>query len=233
MKPTSHILQGLSQIFFPHICPGCASDLINSSQLLCLRCISDLPLTDFSSHRCNPIEKIFRGRVAIVNATSILYFTKGSGLQHLLHQLKYNGRKEIGVFFGEMMGNLLIDSGLYADVDALVPLPLFSAREKKRGYNQAKVICNGISAVMQIPCVDDIIIRKSSTETQTHKNRIERWQNIEGKFALIDPLRLKNMHVLLVDDIITTGATLESCAAELIANGIKVSIATLAYTLST
>jgi ComF family protein len=226
------MVHSFSHLFFPHTCAGCGSDLVGQPQLLCLECMSQLPFTDFTGHAGNPVEKIFHGRVPVEHAMSLLYFTKDAILQHLLHQFKYKGKKEIGLFFGRMMGAVILESTDYNGAEVLVPLPLFAAREKRRGYNQAAVLCEGIAEITGYPVLKHAVTRIMATETQTHKNRVERWQNIEGKFALTDPGALEDKHILLVDDVVTTGATLEACAAALLRNGgSKISIATLAYTL--
>ena len=152
-------------------------------------------------------------------------------MQNLLHQLKYKGKKEIGLYFGRRMGEAFAASERHKEIDALVPLPLFFKRERKRGYNQAAVICEGISEVTGLPVLNNVITRLKNTATQTHRNRAERWENIEGKFELINKEEIEGKHVLLVDDVLTTGATLEACGSELLkASGLKLSIATLAYT---
>jgi ComF family protein len=231
MIAAKEIVHSLSHLFFPHTCAGCGSDLLNADQLLCLQCSSNLPFTHFDLYSNNPIEKIFFGRCNITNAMSHLYFTKDSSLQNLLHQLKYKGKKEIGFYFGRMMGNAIVHAQRFSDIDALVPVPLFASREKQRGYNQATVLCEGIAEVLKIPVLKNILVRTNATETQTHKTRIERWQNMEGQFELKNKTFINDKHVLLVDDVITTGATLEACAQEILtAEGTKVSIATLAYT---
>ena len=172
-------------LFYPHICTGCGSDLLPDKNLLCLKCINDLPHTNYAQHANNPIEKIFWGRIPLVAAHSEFYFAKESLVQHLIHQLKYKGNKDVGYLAGSMMGDLLLQSGRFNGVDALVPLPLFSAREKKRGYNQAAILCEGIAQALQVPVLNTAVERVRSTETQTRKNRVDRWQNIEGKFQLI------------------------------------------------
>lgn len=183
-------------------------------------------------HAGNPVEKIFWGRLPLASASSYTYFTKQSVMQRLLHELKYKGRKEIGLYFGRRMGELYRLSSRYNDIDALVPLPLFFKREKKRGYNQASVICEGMSETMGIPVLRDIVIRKKKTSTQTRMNRAERWANIDGKFEVINESRAAGKHLLLVDDVLTTGATLEACGLELLKiKNIRLSVATLAYTL--
>lgn len=190
-------------------------------------CIANLPETNFEIHPGNPVEKIFRGRLKIEQGTAQYYFTKESLVQRLMHQLKYKNNKAVGRQLGRLMGESLKKSGRF-DVDVLVPLPLFPARERKRGYNQSAVLCEGIKESMNIPVLNDVITRPQFTETQTKKGRIERWKNIEGKFALIKPDVIASKHVLLVDDVITTGATLEACGAELLkAENVKLSIATL------
>lgn len=232
MNTVKNIVHGFSHLFFPHICAGCGNDLIAQEQLLCLLCINHLSFTGFESCAGSPLERSFWGRVSINEAMSLLYFTKESILQSLLHQFKYNGKKEIGYYFGRMMGNAMRESERFKDIDALIPLPLFAPKEKRRGYNQSTIICDGIAEVLQLPVFKNVVLRTTATETQTRKSRIERWQNINGKFEVSDLLPLCNKHILLVDDVVTTGSTLEACAIELLrAENTKVSIATLAYTL--
>lgn len=231
MNLIKEITQGLTHIFFPHICTGCGSDLINEGQLLCFHCLNKLPLTHFQLFANNPVEKIFWGRAAIESASSQYYFTKNSMLQQVLHQFKYKSKKQIGIYFGNMMGKALYESNRFNSVDALVPMPLFASREKKRGYNQATVLCEGMASIMKVPVMENVIERIIATTTQTQKNRIERWENINKKFALKNKINLYNKHLLLVDDVLTTGATLDACANELLqAENVRVSIATLAYT---
>lgn len=224
------IIDSLLHLFFPHTCAGCGTDILHRDQLICLHCIDRLPQTGFHRYADNPVEKIFRGRLPVACATSLLYFTKSSVLQHLVHQFKYNGKMEIGRFIGQRMGETLREASRFGMVDALVPLPLHAARERKRGYNQSGILCEGMAEVMQLPVLKNIITRKSATETQTRKRRTERWSNISGRFELLKPEAIKGRHILLVDDVITTGATLEACGQEIITAGeAQLSIFTMAY----
>jgi ComF family protein len=223
-------INSLLHLFFPHSCAGCGSDVVEHNQLLCLQCIDRLPHTGFHRYAGNPVEKIFWGRLPIFCATSFLYFTKSSLLQHLVHQFKYNGRVEIGQFIGRRMGEALREASRFENVDALVPLPLYASRERKRGYNQSRVLCEGIAEIMQVPVLKNVVARRTATETQTHKTRTERWANIAGRFELLQPEAIRGKHILLVDDVITTGATLEACGQELMAAGdMRLSIFTMAY----
>lgn len=230
MQLLKEIKDSLLHIAFPHVCEGCGSDLLEEDQMLCVRCLSSLPKTEFHLHANNPIEKIFWGRLPVTYATAQFYFTKESLIQHLMHQFKYKHNKQLGLYLGNLIGYALASSYRFLKLDALVPLPLFPSKEKKRGYNQAAVLCDGIAEVLEKPVLKNVIRRTIYTDTQTKKSRVERWQNMEGKFELMNADTINNKHVLLVDDVITTGATLEACGSELIkAENIQLSIATLCY----
>lgn len=214
-------------LLFPHVCTGCGNDILNEESVLCMRCIDAMPETNFEIHPNNPVEKTFWGRLPLVGATAQFYFTKESLMQHLMHQFKYKRNKELGLQLGRIMGDQIKKSGRF-EADALIPLPLFPAKEKRRGYNQATVLCEGMAETMNIPVLDKAIIRPQHTETQTKKGRIERWKNMEGKFILSNPDTIRSKHLLLVDDVVTTGATLEACGNELLKAGdVKLSVATL------
>lgn len=225
-------LHPLLHLFVPHQCAGCSSDIMSRQQVLCIHCINRLPVTSFHNYPDNPIEKIFWGRMAVTAAASYLYFSKESILQHIVHEIKYKGNKELGFFMGRKMGEALLHSQRFKDIDALVPLPLFAARERKRGYNQAFVLCQGMGEILSLPVLNKIIRRHTSSETQTNKNRIDRWLNMQGKFELLHSDAISGKHILLVDDVITTGATLEACGQELLtAANTRLSIMTMAYTV--
>jgi ComF family protein len=230
MIDLKEIKDSFLHLLFPHVCSGCGSDIINRENTLCMRCLAEMPETNFHLYINNPVEKIFWGRLPVVSATAQYYFTKESLMQHLMHQLKYKGNKELGRQLGRLIGNDLQQTNRFNEVDALIPLPLFPVKEKRRGYNQATVLCEGIAEVMKTEILKDVIIRIQHTETQTKKGRMERWQNMEGKFELVRPEKIQNKHVLLIDDVITTGATLEACGQELLnASNTKLSIATLCF----
>lgn len=232
MKPIQEIGYGLMHLFFPQVCAGCGTDISGAGTTLCFSCLHRLPLTRFGNWEGNPVEKSFWGRIPVEQATSLCHFTPGSLIQQLLHGLKYKGDRDTGLFLGGMMGRSLQSSGRFETLEALVPLPLFSARERRRGYNQATVLCEGIAAATGLPVLDRAVRRVTATDSQTHKNRIERWLNMEGRFELTNPAEVQSKHLLLVDDVITTGATLEACGRSLLsAAGVRLSIATLAYTL--
>lgn len=217
-------------LLFPHVCNGCGNDILSERSELCMRCIAEMPETNFHAYANNPVEKIFWGRLPLVSGTAQYYFTKESLMQHLMHELKYKGNKALGKQLGRMMGDDLTQTDRFTSIDALIPLPLFPAKEKRRGYNQATILCEGMAEVMKIEVLKDVIVRRRHTDTQTKKGRIERWQNMEGKFELIKPADICHKHILLVDDVVTTGATLEACGHELInADEVRLSIATLCY----
>jgi ComF family protein len=192
-----------------------------------------MPLTRFEYYPANLVEKIFWGRVEIMAATAFMYFTSGSAVQHSLHLLKYKGKKEIGIYFGRKMGEHLKQSQRFQNCEIIIPLPLFADREKKRGYNQSAMIAAGIAMQLDIPVIPDAVIRTKKTATQTHKSRIERWENMRSTFKIRDPRKILGKHILLVDDVVTTGASLEACALTLLTlPGTTVSIACLAHTVS-
>jgi ComF family protein len=230
MQSLKEIFNDTLHLFYPHICAGCGSDLLEEHNMLCLHCINNLPHTNFHQQANNPIEKIFWGRISLIAAHSEFYFSKESLIQQLIHQLKYKGNTAIGIYLGELMGKSLLTSNRFNTIDALIPLPLYPDKERKRGYNQAAIICNGMSAVMNVPVIKNNVIRQRYTDTQTKKHRVERWQNVAGSFVVKDERKLRNKNLLLVDDVVTTGATLEACGASIAAiEGIKLSIATVAH----
>ena len=230
MQSLKNIFSSTLHLFYPHVCTGCGSDLLQQDNLLCLRCINNLPHTNFAQHNNNPVEKIFWGRIPITAAHSEFYFSKEFLIQHLIHQLKYKNNTAIGFYLGELMGKTLSNSNRFNNIDYLIPLPLYPYKEHKRGYNQATIICNGMSDVMNIPVLNGNVIRQKFTETQTRKHRTERWENVEGSFKIKNAELLKGKNILLVDDVITTGATLEACGSIVLqTEGIKLYIATLAH----
>jgi len=226
----AEIKNSLLHLAFPHVCESCGTDILDNNHLLCLSCVANMPVTNFHLHPNNPIEKIFWGRLAITHATSQYYFTKESMMQHLMHQFKYSGNRELGLYLGKLMGEMLANSNRFLHIDALIPLPLFASKEKKRGYNQAAVLCEGISSVLNKPVWYDVVKRKTSTETQTRKGRVERWANMENRFQLINTHKIEGKHIVLVDDVVTTGATLEACGKELLkTENTLLSVATLCF----
>jgi ComF family protein len=211
-----NISNSISHLLFPHNCLGCATDILNDDDSICARCAAELPITNYFKSANNPVEKIFFGRLKVENGGATFYYTKDSLIQHLMVQLKYKGTKEVGYYFGRLMGTELKKENRFNDVDAFIPLPLNEKKEFKRGYNQAMEICKGIASVWQKPIINNAVARTIFTETQTHENRINRWLNMEGVFAIDNQKAIEGKHILLVDDIITTGATLESCGAEIL-----------------
>lgn len=230
MNVLKNILNDTIHLFYPHNCTGCGSDLLSKKSLLCVSCIKQLPHTYFELHENNIIEKIFTGRIKLQAAYSQFYFAKGQLLQQLIHRLKYKGDKEIGHYLGSVMGTSILQSPRFSNLDYLIPLPLYADKQFRRGYNQAEVICNGIFESTQVPVMANNVIRTKATETQTKKHRTERWQNVDGSFRILYPEKLTGKNVLLVDDVITTGATLEACGQLLLSiPGITLSFAALAH----
>lgn len=208
-------LESLLHMIFPMHCYGCGSEAVNLQQPICFNCIAALPLTQFSVVENNLVEKIFTGRINIVAATSMYFFNKSSVLQTLMHQLKYDNKPEIGIELGKLLGQSIAETDRFKNVDYLTPVPLSKKRQHTRGYNQALEICKGISEVTQIAIADSITYRIKDNETQTKKTRQERWENMQDVFAVKNSELLQNKNVMLVDDVVTTGATLETCAAAL------------------
>lgn len=223
------LLQYLTELLFPRLCVVCGDKLIEQEQWICLHCLHHIPRTNYHQNPDNPVSRLFYGRVQIEFATSFFYFSKGSNYQTLLHNLKYKGMKELGEEVGKQFGIDLLQSPEFSSVDVICPVPLHPQKEKKRGYNQSWWIASGIAGQMQKELSDNNLKRVTATETQTRKNRFERWLNVEGIFELSDPEAFSGKHILLIDDVVTTGSTLEACASSIISKtNARVSIATLA-----
>jgi len=230
LNAVRHIATDLYQLLFPDLCSGCGSNLVQSTQLLCLRCEQKLAEYQFHGSPGNRVEKIFYGRLNIEAASCAYYFSKESLVQHLIHQLKYESHISLGHWLGRQLGIHLRNTGRFDAVTAIVPLPLFKRKEKKRGYNQATILCEGVRSVMPVTLCATSVIRNRVSATQTRKSRWERWQNVADIFSIRDASALEHQHVLLIDDVITTGATLEACGSVLQQiPGLKLYIATLAF----
>lgn len=215
-------------LFYPNLCCTCEEQLVKQEKVICSKCLVDIPLTGFHHESENEMEKIFWGRVWIEKCSALYYYSKGSKYQKLIHKLKYHKRKDIGFELGKYYGNLLKSTG-FETADCLVPVPLHYRKERRRGYNQSMQIAMGLSVSLGIPVENSVLFRVKESETQTRKSRKERWENVKDIFECTNPGHIKNKHLLLVDDVVTTGATLEACTAKLQeTEGVKVSLLALA-----
>jgi len=223
------LLDYLVELLFPRLCVVCGDKLIEQEQWICLHCLHHIPRTNFHLEPDNPVSRLFYGRVNIENATSYFYFTKGSKYQTLLHELKYKGMKELGEEMGKHFAIDLLQSPEFRSVDVICPVPLHPSKERKRGYNQSWWIASGIAKQLNKELSANNLHRVTATETQTRKSRFDRYLNVDGIFALKDTEAFSGKHILLIDDVVTTGATLEACASAILSTtNAKVSIATLA-----
>lgn len=223
LRPVYHLL-------FPNVCNGCGNELLSNEQTICIACLSFMPKTRFHLTVNNPLEEKFFGRLTIENATSMYYFNKGGAIQHLLHELKYKKKQEIGSLLGTQFARQIEGIKWLQDIDLVIPIPLSKQKQKTRGFNQSECIAKSMADYLNKPIDTISVIRKKHTASQTNKSRIERLANVKDAFIIPHPAAILNKHILLLDDVITTGATLEACAEAILkVSGTKVSLVTLAY----
>lgn len=224
------ILYDFISLFFPKTCFACGNNLFNNEDSICTSCLFHLPRTNFHTDKDNPVNKVFWGRVEIESATALYYYRKGGKVQQLIHQMKYKGHKEIGIFLGKIYGYELMKSILFDDIDIILPIPLHPKKLKKREFNQAEMFAIGLGKSMQKEVDTITISRFVETSTQTKKSRYKRWENVNEIFELQESNNLNGKHVLVVDDVITTGATMEACVQTLHKiPDVKVSVASIAF----
>lgn len=230
IQAVKYVLESTLQLFYPHRCPGCGSDAMYHHESLCFECKGLLPKTGFELHPGNPVEKLFWGRLNVTAACSIYHFSKGTLMQTLLHSIKYGGDQRLARYLGYEMGKYLSESETYKNIDGIVPVPLHKQRERKRGYNQSALLAEGMSERTGIKNSSDTLSRNYATGTQTKMSRVQRWQNVRSRFECKQTDWVRGKHLLLIDDVITTGATLDSCGQCLLdAGAASLRIATLAY----
>ncbi|MFV0332376.1 MAG: ComF family protein [Dysgonomonas sp.] len=220
-----NIFRDFLDLFFPYLCVVCRERLTEGEEYICTDCLLLLPTTNFHLQPDNRLEQFFAGRIPFQHIAAYAYFVKGGSIQNIIHELKYNHNSKIGNFIGELCGETIKNSDFISTIDLLVPVPLHPKRQKERGYNQSAEICKGISAKTGIPVDGENLIRKINNPSQTKNARFDRWKNVEDIFSVINKNAFENKHILLVDDVITTGSTLESCAKEILkSEGSKISI---------
>ena len=223
------LLKSLLNLLFPRVCAACGNILLEGETDVCTTCRYLLPKTGYELNPTNPLAQMFYGQMPFNAVMAEFFYSKTGKVQHLIHGLKYHGCRENGVFLGREIGKSLLQAPDYQGIDTIIPIPLHPKKEKMRGYNQSSVIAKGISDVMNINVDEKSMRRAVFTDTQTKKTREQRWNNVENIFVLNRPEMLKNKHILLVDDVITTGATLMSAGKALMqVEGIKISVATVA-----
>lgn len=219
------LFRNFLNLFFPDLCVVCNEKLSEGEQHICTDCLLLLPKTNFHLQPDNRLEQFFAGRIPFRHIAAYAYFVKGGSIQQIIHELKYNRNPEIGSFIGELCGENIKGSDFISAVDLIVPVPLHPKREKQRGYNQSLEICKGISTITGIPVDSTTLVRTVNNQSQTKNSRFDRWKNVEDIFALTDNEAFRNKHILLIDDVITTGSTLESSAKEILkSEGSSISI---------
>jgi len=217
-------------LLFPRLCQACTANLLGTEDLICTECLYNLPYTGFHLQPNNMVARQFWGKIDLQYAYALLYFEKGGKVQHLMHQFKYQGMQKIGNKLGEISGLQLSQNTELQKVDYIIPIPLHKSRLRERGYNQSANFAHGLAGKLMAKVEENNLIRTVKTATQTHKSRFARFENMQQVFAVKHPEQLQGKHVLLVDDIITTGSTLEACAQELLKiQGLQLSIAAMAY----
>lgn len=208
---------------------SCTLHLVRGERLICTECLLSIARTDFHKQRGNALEQAFWGRCHIERAAAFSVYNRGSRIRTLIHELKYMGKKEIGTMLGDLYGRILSESDFLEGIDLIVPVPLHPARQRERGYNQSEYIASGLSFATQLPSRSDVIRRVVKTVSQTKHGRYDRWENVKGLFIVSKLGAITGMHVLIVDDVITTGSTMEACVNALRGAGdVRVSIVALA-----
>ncbi|RYE21313.1 MAG: ComF family protein [Sphingobacteriales bacterium] len=230
MKLANSYLANFISLIFPELCAACNGSLVSNERILCTNCLYNLPYTNFHLQADNIVARQFWGKLKLEGAYATYYFTKGGHVQNMVHRFKYDGRQQIGVLLGNIAAGQLVTNAVFNTVDVIVPVPLHKSKQHKRGFNQSACFADGLADKLQAVVEIDNLIRLTATETQTKKSRFSRFENMREVFGVQHPERLENKHVLLVDDIVTTGSTLEACGIELLKiPGLKLSIATIAY----
>ncbi len=230
MKLQSGYLADFVSLLFPELCAACRASLVANEYLVCTDCLYNLPFTNFHQQPDNVVARQFWGKINLEGAYALYYFNKGGKIQNLMHLFKYKGIRQIGNLLGNIAGEQLNKNEIFHTVEIIIPVPLHKKRMRERGYNQSACFAEGLASKLNAVVEDDNLVRKTATETQTHKSRFARFENMQDVFVVNYPERLINKHVLLVDDIITTGSTLEACGSQLLKiEGLKLSIATIAY----
>ena len=225
------MVKNLLNLFFPKVCLACQNYLTDNELHICTQCRHQLPLTNFHFDTSNAVHKMMYGRVKLDQATALLHFSKKGIVQQLMHNLKYRNHEVIGQFLGEWLGEELKNSEAYKTIDVVVPVPLHKSKQRQRGYNQVDKFGKALANALQADYNSHTLIKSSATKTQVFKDRLKRSSNTDANFTISEKDALKHKHILLVDDIITTGATIESCANALLSiEGIKLSVATMAIT---
>lgn len=223
------IFTHLLRLIYPKLCVVCGTNLMRGENEICIGCIVKMPRTNMHLQKDNAVEKRFWGKVNVQRASSFFYFEKGSNYQRILHSLKYKNNKEIGYIMGTYAASELLSNDYFSDVDIILPVPLHPNKLQKRGYNQSECICQGLSEILRIPYSTEYLIRTQENTTQTKKSVFDRHTNTKGIFSVIKPEELEGKHLLIVDDVLTTGATIEGCISELEKiRDISVSVFTLA-----
>ncbi|MGF7041505.1 ComF family protein [Mucilaginibacter lappiensis] len=230
MKMLRGYLADFVSLLFPELCPACGASLVANEHIICSDCRYNLPYTNFHLQADNIVAQQFYGKINVEAVYALYYFNKGGKVQSLMHHFKYKGIQQIGNLLGNMAGTQLMENHIFNTADLIIPVPLHKSRLKERGYNQSTCFANGLAQKLNAVVEDDNLQRAIATATQTHKSRFARFENMQEVFMVKHPERLVNKHVLLVDDIVTTGSTLEACGIELLKiPGLKLSIATIAY----
>ncbi len=215
MKWINHLID----IIYPKTCEACGEPLLGGEKLICTQCLVSLPRTNTHLVPDELMERRFWGKINVSNTMAYVRFSKKSKVQRLLHQLKYKNKPELGVFLGELYGKDLKEAGFDKNIDLIIGVPLHSEKEKQRGYNQANCIAEGLSKALEVPYSTTIARKVISTDTQTKKSRFERFMNVKDAFEITDKENIKNKHIAVVDDVLTTGSTIESFAKVLLENG--------------
>lgn len=224
-------ISDLRDFFFPRWCPACSAKLLHTEKTLCFSCMAGLPKARLGNTPGNEMEQMFWGIIPIERASTLYLYTKGGSVAQILYAMKYHGRKDVCRQMGILLADELLPSGFFDGIDGLVPVPLHPKRLRKRGYNQSEQLAQGISARTSIPVYSRAVCRVHNNQTQTHKSGYERWVNTETLFQPTpEAARLAGKHLLLIDDVLTTGATLSACADALLKNtDARISILTLAW----
>ena len=211
------------------MCFGCNAHLIRGEEHLCTVCRNHLPLTEYNFNEENAIDRIFYGRIVVKKASSFLFFTENGIIQRLIHHLKYKNQEQIGSFLGKWYGQIIQNDSSLGKIDVVIPVPLHIKKLRKRGYNQVDLFAKELATHLNAQYLTDVLIKTANTKTQTKKGRIGRWQSNKALYTLSQPEKLKNKSILLVDDVITSGATMEICATTLQeAEGISIYLTSMA-----